>query len=217
MSDPFSVALALGPLAIYLIVIGCLQSARKPIVTTGAQDTAALGIGISGFLMVGPLVLFFPKMAYGMLGGIVWVMLIAFYLLTLLLIILTMRPRMVVYGLDASEIRTPMLRAAQSIDPEARLEGEQIWFPSVGCSIRLDMLTAADVPQIVPQSQQISPVFWRRLLKALRLELSLLENRSRARGAGLIFVGMLMIGMIASSIVTEPQEIVSGFRQWLRL
>ncbi|MEZ6091395.1 MAG: hypothetical protein R3C05_25925 [Pirellulaceae bacterium] len=217
MSDPFSVALSLGPLSVYLIVIGLMQSGRKPVVTTGAQDTAALGIGVSGFLMIGPLVLFFPTMAYGVLGWIVWAMLTAFYLLTLLLIILTMRPRMVIYGLDAGQVRAPMLRAAQSIDPDAKMEGEQIWFPSVGCSIRLDMINAGDVPQIVPQIQQISPRFWRRLLEAMRREVSTFENRNRSRGLGIVFVGTLMMILIASNMVSHPQEVVAGFRHWLRL
>ena len=109
MTDPFSMALAFGPLAIYLIVIGMVQCSPRPLVTTGWQDTFALGIGVCGLLMVGPLNLFFPNAAYGMLRWIVWVMLAAFYILSLLLIVLTMRPRLMIYGATVEQIRCPQL------------------------------------------------------------------------------------------------------------
>ncbi|QDV69847.1 hypothetical protein Poly24_35650 [Rosistilla carotiformis] len=217
MIDSFSIALALGPLAIYLLVIGYLQSARRPTVTTGAQDTVALAIGASGFVLAGPLVLFFPTMAYGMLGWIVWLMLAAFFLLTLLLIILTMRPRMVIYGTTASDVREPLLRAARSIDPGARLEGEQIWFPGVAASVRLEVFSPHDTPQVVPQMQTISPVFWRRFVQASRHEIGQVENPARSKGAGMLLVALVILGFVATQIAMQPQEIVSGFREWLRL
>ncbi|QDV13578.1 hypothetical protein CA51_34680 [Rosistilla oblonga] len=217
MIDSFSIALALGPLAIYLMVIGYLQSARRPTVTTGAQDTIALAIGVGGFVLAGPLVLFFPTMAYGMLGWIVWMMLAVFFLLSLLLIILTMRPRMVIYGATADDVRGPLLRAAQSIDPGARLEGQQIWFPAVGTAVRLEVFSPQDTPQIVPPLQTISPVFWRRLVQATRRELGQVENASRFRGVGLLLLALVILGFVGMQIAMQPQEIVSGFREWLRL
>lgn len=217
MIDSFSITLSLGPLAVYLLVIGSLQSARRPTVTTGAQDTVALAIGVSGLLLAGPLVLFFPTMAYGMLGWIVWLMLATFFILTVLLIVLTMRPRMVIYGAGAADVREPLLRAAQSLDGNARFDGDQLTFPAVGTTVRLEVFAPGETPQVLPQSQTMSPIFWRRLVRATRLELAQVENPSRGKGAGLLLVALLMLAFVGSQIATQPQEVVSGFREWLRL
>ena len=67
---------ALGPLAMYLLVLGILNLSRRPFVTTGARDTAALGIGLSGLVLAGPMELFMPEQAAAKWPGTVWVLLI---------------------------------------------------------------------------------------------------------------------------------------------
>ena len=50
MMDPFRLCLALGPVAIYLLLIGAINMFRRPFLVSGTRDTATLGLALSGFL-----------------------------------------------------------------------------------------------------------------------------------------------------------------------
>jgi hypothetical protein len=55
LMDPFRFCLALLPLAVYLLVLGGLQLSRRPLLVTGARDLVALGLGLSGIMLIGPI------------------------------------------------------------------------------------------------------------------------------------------------------------------
>ena len=77
--DPLHVIIALGPLAAYFVLLGLLNLSRRPLVTTGARDVAALGLAVIGLVFIGPAGLFLPDAAIVELGWIAWVMMGAFY------------------------------------------------------------------------------------------------------------------------------------------
>ena len=187
-------------------------------VTSGHRDIVALAIGVSGLLFVGPLELFFPQAAYGALGGtVVWTMLIAFFTLTLLLITMIVRPRVVVYGSTIDQLRDPLLRAAKSLDPDARIDGDQVWLPKFDTGLRLDVMSPTDTPQILPTAVIVSPRFWQQIRKAIRTEVSTLENTAADKGILLLLIGLLMIAIVGLQMYLQPGEIVAGFRSMLRL
>ena len=68
--EGFYLALAVGPLALYLLLIGTIRLRPHPFVTTGAKDTATLAIGLLGLVMIGPMELFFPQQAAVNLGAL---------------------------------------------------------------------------------------------------------------------------------------------------
>jgi hypothetical protein len=95
--DPVRLCVALGPLAIYLLVLGILNLGRRPFLTTGARDIAAVGIALGGLILVGPLELFMPKdvaFRYGQFTWLYWALLLSFYLSGLTLLVLSARPRL---------------------------------------------------------------------------------------------------------------------------
>ena len=61
--NPLNLCIMLGPVGIYLILIGSLNLGRRPFLTTGARDLLALAIAISGFVLIGPVQLFMPQPA----------------------------------------------------------------------------------------------------------------------------------------------------------
>ena len=67
--DPLHFCIGVAPLAVYLLLIGLLNLSNKPFVTTGARDAAALGIGVSGLVIAGPMELFFPEGAASQFVG----------------------------------------------------------------------------------------------------------------------------------------------------
>ena len=77
--DPLHTVIAIGPLGVYLLLIGLLNLGRRPFVTTGGRDLAALGVGISGLMIAGPMELFMPEAPARHFGGFVWLLLIALY------------------------------------------------------------------------------------------------------------------------------------------
>ena len=46
--DPFRLCLALGPVAVYLLLLGMLNSFRRPFLVSGTH-TATLGLAVSGW------------------------------------------------------------------------------------------------------------------------------------------------------------------------
>ena len=75
--DPLHICIALGPLAIYFLVVGLVNLRARPFITSGAQDAAALGVGVMGLVIAGPMELFFPESAAVQFGFWVWALLIA--------------------------------------------------------------------------------------------------------------------------------------------
>ena len=107
--DPLHTIIAIGPLGIYLLVIGMLQLSRRPFVTSGGRDQAALAVGISGLVVAGPFELFMPDAPARQFGGFIWILLLALYGLGCTLAILLSRPRIVVYNVRGDDLRIPVL------------------------------------------------------------------------------------------------------------
>ena len=53
--DPLHVAIAIVPVAMYLLLVGWINLSSRPFVATGARDLAALAVAVSGFMIVGPI------------------------------------------------------------------------------------------------------------------------------------------------------------------
>ena len=68
--DSLHFCIAVVPLAVYLLMMGLLNLRRRPFVTTGARDAATLGIGVIGFVIAGPMELFFPEGAASQFGAL---------------------------------------------------------------------------------------------------------------------------------------------------
>src|SRR3954452_11451184 len=102
--DPFRLAIALVPLAAYVLLLGLLNLRRRPFLTSGGCDMAALGLALSGLIFIGPLELFRPEAATRSFGNYIWLFLIIFYWLWLLLVVLLTRPRLVGYKICMDEL-----------------------------------------------------------------------------------------------------------------
>ena len=97
--DPFSLCLAFGPLAIYLLLVGAINLSGRPFLVSGSRDMAAMGLAVSGLVMVGPVQLFYPLAASMRYGLLIWVFLVGLYVMVLVLVLLLVRPRLVIYNI----------------------------------------------------------------------------------------------------------------------
>src|SRR5688572_5883611 len=106
--DPFRIGIALGPLAVYLVLLGMLNLGRRPFLTTAPRDAAALGVALSGLMLIGPIELFLTRhLAVPFVDHmwLFWSLIGSLYLSTLTLIILMARPRISLHNISLEEAR----------------------------------------------------------------------------------------------------------------
>ncbi len=138
LMQAFSFCAALGPLAAYLFLLGIINLSRRPLVVSGFRETAALGLALSGFVIVGPMQLFMPEPAAAYFGSLVWALLLGFYGLMLILIILLSKPRLVIFNLKLSQLRPVLSELALRLDSQARWAGDSLSLPQLGVQLHID-------------------------------------------------------------------------------
>lgn len=215
--DQLHLCIAFGPLAVYLLVLGYVNLSSRPFLTTGARDLAALGVAVSGFAVAGPMELFLPEAAALQLGGLVWLLLIAFYGLCLTLVVLLMRPRLVIYNVTGEQLRPILAEVVAELDTESRWAGESLVLPQLGVQLHVESFAPLRNAQLVSAGPVQSYAGWRRLEVALAEALPRTAGSPNPYGFSLMFVGTLMIGMIAFWTVSDPQELFLALHEMLRL
>src|SRR3954463_3583692 len=103
--DPLRLAIALVPVAAYVLLLGLLNLRRGPFLTSGVCALAALGIALSGLMFVGPLELFRPEAATRSFGNYIWLFMVLFYWLWLPLLVFLARPRLGIYKINIQKIQ----------------------------------------------------------------------------------------------------------------
>jgi len=213
---PFPMLVALLPLAIYLTLFGILRLTGRPIVTTGARDIFAIAIAICGLVLVGPAELFFPTAAATLFGVAIWPVLAFLYFLLTILIVLSSRPRLIVYGLSPTGMTDALLRAAQTLDRDAVLDAQAgtVTMPTSGLHLRLEGHRGTDTSEVVAFESNVSPVFWVRLRSALAVELKAATTVPR-RGGLTLALGLGILILLSTQFLAAPEAVVQGFRDWV--
>lgn len=194
--SPVPFAMAAVPIAMYLIMLGAFRLRSRPLVTTGWRDVAALGIALMGLVAIGPVQLFFPTYAAARFSGWVWIILLALYLLTLLLVMLSCRPRLIVYGLGEDAFFQVLQEAAAHVDPEASWHGQTLTFPNVGMQLITEPTGARGVQQAVILSGPGSIQPW------LQLESELVKRCAQATATERSWTGFwLIVGGLAILLI----------------
>lgn len=211
--DPLALGLGLGPLAVYLIWIGLINLRLRPAVITGWKDTACLALGMTGFVIVGPLNLFFPLPAYFRFGPWVWILLIALYALTITSVNLWMRPKIVIYNVPYGELRPVLSEQAIQLDPDARWAGECLLLPNLGVQLFLDYSPILRNAQLVAVGRKQDFQGWARLEAALRESLRQIEVGRN--WAGLVFLGVgTLLGFAGMlGMLTMPEQVAEAFER----
>jgi hypothetical protein len=214
--DPLHFTIALGPLAVYLLLLGTLNLSRRPFLTTGPRDISALGLAISGFVVAGPMELFLPEKAAVHFGGFIWVLLLGFYVLCLTLLVLLLRPRIIIYNVTADQLRPILADVVSELDPDARWAGESLILPRLSVQLHVEPFVAMRNVQLVSSGPRQSYVGWRRLENALAQALRETKSTPSPYGFSLIFFGLLMVGLITYCVVNDSQAVAQALREMLR-
>ena len=213
--EPVHFAIAAIPVAIYFMLIGSLRLRRKPLVTTGWRDTMTLGVAVSGLIAIGPAQLFFPRDAAAIWSGWVWIALLLLYVLALMLVLLSCKPRLIAYGMDHHQFTQALLDAAQEVDGNAHWNGEVLNLPTVNLQLVTEQSGTSRVHQVVLVGMLTNFTQWMALEKAfVRIGGELRCPRS---AAGLPFVigGLLLLGVAVLPMLEDPNEALAQLRELL--
>jgi hypothetical protein len=215
--DPLHVCIALGPLAMYLLLIGAINLSRRPMVTTGGRDVAALGVAISGLVAAGPMELFLPDSAADRFGPYAWLLMLALYALSVALVVLLLRPRIVIYNISVEQLRPALAEVVSRLDPEARWAGESLVMPHVGVHLHIEPSGWWRNVQLVSSGPHQSYLGWRRLEADLAAELRTARVSASPYGASLVAFGLLLAMSVTYWLATRPEQVADGLTNMLRL
>src|SRR4051794_39719275 len=208
--DPFRLAVALIPVAAYVLLLGLLNLRRRPFLTSGGCDVAALGMALSGLIFVGPLELFRPEAATRSLGNYIWLFLVLFYWLWLVLAALLARPRLVIYNISAEELHPVLAEAASRLDPAGRWAGNSLSLPGLGVHLHLDSLDSMRNVSLVASGGRQNLDGWRRLARELGRPLAAMRVKVNPRALGLLVVSLAIFAICVSQLFMHPAEVIQA-------
>jgi hypothetical protein len=211
--DPFRLAIALVPLAAYLLLLALVNLRRRPFATSGGSDLSALGVALSGLAFVGPLELFRPEAATAEFGNYIWPILLGFYWLWVLLAVLLARPRLVVYNVSMEELRSVLAEAASRIDTASRWAGNSLSLPTLGVQLHLESFDLMRNVSLVASGSRQNLDGWRQLARELVTSLRPVRVKPNPRGVGLLLVALLLMAASLTTLVNHPKELAYAVEQ----
>ncbi len=214
--DPLHLCIALGPVAIYFLLLGSVNLSRRPFVTSGSRDSAALGIAIGGFIVAGPMELFLPESAAVRMGFWVWPTCIAFYILCLSLAVLLMRPRIVIYNVTFEQLRPSLADIVLRLDSESRWAGDSLVMPNLGVQLTVESQGMMKNVQLAAAGTEQSFQGWRLLEAELYTVLRSAKGPRNPYGMSLIMFGLLLGVSVIWWLSSDPQGVQQALNEMLR-
>ncbi len=143
--DPFRLCLALGPVAMYLLLLGAVNLSRRSLLVSGVRDAAALALAVSGLVVIGPMELFFPFESAIKLGAYVvgCLLALALYVMCVVLWLLLLRPRLVILQHLGRQVASDPGRCGRSVRRRRTLGGRQPGDSGIGRAVVYGQLRAA--------------------------------------------------------------------------
>jgi hypothetical protein len=211
--DPFRLAIALVPMAAYVLLLGVINARRRPFITSGGSDFTALGLALSGLMFVGPIELFRPVAFTRELGNYIWLVLLVFYWLWVLLVVLLSRPRLVVYNVSMEELHPVLAETASRLDPDARWAGSHLMLPTLGVQLHLDSFDLMRNVSLVSSGGRQNIDGWRRLAQELRRALVPVRVKSNPRAIGLLIVSLALLALSVVQMTANQDELMQAVNE----
>lgn len=215
--DPFRLCIALGPVAIYVLLLGAINLSRRPFLVTGMRDAGALALGLSGLLIVGPIELFFPTALAVRFGPFSWVLMAGMYVACLIPVLLLVRPRLVIYNISMDRLRPILAELVPQLDADARWAGDSLALPKLGVQLHVDNTPAMRNVSLSALGPGQSPVGWRLLERRLAEALAEARFERNPRGVSLIVVGLLLLWVLCREIAVDPETAYQALFKVFRL
>lgn len=215
--DPLHLCIALGPVIAYLMLLGLINTRSRPFLTTGARDLAALGIGVSGLVVAGPMELFLPELAMNQFGSYVWLMMLILYGLCWTLLVLLVRPRLIIYNMTIEQLRPVLSAVATELDPELRWAGDSLVLPTLHVQLHLETFRRLRCTQLVSSGGEQSCAGWRKLEIKLAEALQTAQTGINPYALSLILLSAFMAIAVTFKMATNLELVEHQLREMLRL
>lgn len=215
LPDPLRLAIALVPLAAYMLLLALVNVRRRPFVTTGGCDLAALGAALSGLVLIGPIELFRPENASAEFGGYVWIFMLVFYWLWVWLAVLVARPRLVVYNISAEELRPVIAEAARRVDPQARWAGDSLSLPTVGVALHLESFEIMRNAALKSSGGKQNLGGWKKLSAELRNELATIRVGRNPRFLGFALLAIMLFVASVVPMLNAPERVAQAVQEMM--
>ena len=215
--DPVHLAVAVTPLALYLLRLGMLNLFRWPVVKNGARNIGLLGFALSGFVIVGPMALFLPNAAAIAFGPWVWLLLIIFYALCITLWILLARPRLIIYNATIDLVRPVLADVAARLDSEVRWAGDSVVLPQANVQLHLESYLPMRNVSLVAIGERQSYTSWQRLERELQTALRSTEVQRNPRAFSFLAIGLLMASWPLYLTIRDGEAVAQALKQMLRM
>jgi hypothetical protein len=205
--DPLRLCLALGPLAVYLLLLGAINLTRRPFLVSGGRDLAALALALAGLAVVGPFELFLPEDSIVHFGAFVWLLVLALYALWMTMLILMLRPRLVIYNITVDKLRPILADVVEHLDGESRWAGDSLVLPGLGVQLHLDSFPAMKNVSLKSIGGRQNFQGWKKLETALSAALEREAISRNLRGFSLLLAGLMIAALLIMAIVQNPQSL----------
>lgn len=208
--DPLRFAFAAVPMAAYFLVIGLINLRRRPFMTTGSCDLAALGAALSGIVFVGPIELFRPSTAAAEMGNYAWLLMLAFYWLTVWLVVLLARPRIVIYNMSSDELHSALAETAAELDANARWAGDSLVLPGLGVQLHIESLEIMRNVSLVSSGPRQSLEGWRQLATLLSQKLASIRVQANPRAVSFFLAAFMLFTMLLMHLARNPSRLAEA-------
>ena len=205
--DPFRLCVALGPVAMYLLLLSAINLSRRPLLVSGMRDAATLALAVSGLMIVGPLELFFPFDAAVRFGPLVWLLLLALYAMLVVFVLLLLRPRLVIYNISVDKLRPALAELVDRLDSDARWAGDSLMLPGLGVQLYVDHSAVLRSVSLVSAGGNQNHQGWRRLEMAIGEAMAREEVARNPRGLGLMGIGLAILAVLVLAIAQNPEAV----------
>ena len=209
--EPFHQCLALGPVAIYMLLLGVINLVRRPLVVSGGRDAAALGLAVSGLIFVGPTALLFPQSIAAHFGPTgtkyLWLMSVGLMAICLVTLLLILRPRLIIYNISVDQFRPILAEVVERIDADPRWAGDCLFLPGLGVQLHLESFGWMRNISLVSSGPKQDYQGWSRLEVELATALRGIEVPWNLAGLMLLSIGNVLIIGLAWAIIRDPQAI----------
>ena len=213
LPDPLRLAIAFVPLAAYCLVLGILNARRRPFLTSGGADLAALGAALTGLVLIGPIELFRPEKASAEFGSYVWLFLVVFYWLCLWLTALVARPRLVVYNISGDELRPILAETARIIDAQARWAGDSLSLPNLGVQLHVESFEIMRHVSLIASGEKQDLAGWRHLAGELFQRLEPLRVAPNPRALGIVLLAIALMSASIAHMLAHPQLVAQAVEE----
>ncbi len=203
--------MAFGPIAIYLVLLGLINLARRPLVVSAWRDAAALGLAVSGLVLIGPVALLLPEnvaVHFGPAGSkVLWLISVGVLAICLVMALLVLRPRLIVYNISIDQFRPILAEVVERVDPDARWAGDCLFLPALGVQLHLESFGWMRNVSLVSSGSRQDCQGWSRLKVELAATLRGSEVPRNRAGLLLLGIGSLLVIGLAWAIIHDPQAI----------